>query len=213
MQFIVSQRRIMFTIIMLCLFSVLFWFGYTFLFRSSLRHCVICGEKNTFVARIIRPYGTFFISTFTPKIDVFISHHILQDGVWEPHVEETIISKFPDKCSPSQVFVDVGSNIGYFSLMMAELGCKVYSFEVQPRVIRHFQKSILLNNFENIVLTKKHYQTRLGKNLPSVFLMSIKGESRFTKGMTCGKKQMKTSLFSPQPLIPSFQRQILKFIS
>ena len=54
-------------------------------------------------------------------------------------------------------FIDIGSYIGYFSLLGATLvgyQGKVFSFEPEEKNYRYFHENIALNNFNNITLSK-----------------------------------------------------------
>lgn len=56
------------------------------------------------------------------------------------------------RLKPSDIFLDVGSNIGLYSLMAAQaIECKVYSFEMEPLnySIQHY--NILANNLNNYI--------------------------------------------------------------
>lgn len=53
---------------------------------------------------------------------------------------ETIFNQFLDF---NKDFIDVGANIGYYSLLAAPLSREVYSFEPDPRVIKPLEKNLL----------------------------------------------------------------------
>ncbi|NEP03228.1 MAG: FkbM family methyltransferase [Symploca sp. SIO2E9] len=57
---------------------------------------------------------------------------------------ETVLVQFLDS---KKSFIDVGANIGYYSLLAAPLSYKVYSFEPDPRVIMSLEKNI--SQFQN----------------------------------------------------------------
>jgi FkbM family methyltransferase len=60
----------------------------------------------------------------------FIQLDILIYGFWEPEIEAAARSLRPGDC-----FVDIGANVGYFSLMAASRGASVLAFEPQPSVM------------------------------------------------------------------------------
>lgn len=88
-----------------------------------------------------------------------LSPHIMLDGYWEMWVTEVIAACV----QPGMVAADIGANIGYYTLLMADLvgprGC-VHAFEPNPRMIRLLQRSVALNGF-----TSRTYihQTALGE--------------------------------------------------
>lgn len=60
------------------------------------------------------------------------------------------------------IFVDIGANIGYYSLMAAKFGAKkVVAAEPNPTIYSRFLKLIELNNFKKIIHA---YKTGIGKN-------------------------------------------------
>lgn len=59
-----------------------------------------------------------------------IQRAIMFFGVWEPGVSRVI----EDRLQPGDVFVDVGANIGYDSLLAANQGATVVAVEASPRI-------------------------------------------------------------------------------
>jgi len=109
--------------------------------------------------------GTRFSIVVDPKngsVDTYIymHHH------WESHIGPVLQKHLP----LGGVFVDVGANIGYFSLLAASLlgpAGKVIAFEPIPDLCKQINKSILENNFDtidvrNCALGKSVGQERLG---------------------------------------------------
>lgn len=85
--------------------------------------------------------------------DTFIGSAIKQTGEYEPHVTYVIESIL----KPGQTFVDIGANIGYFSLLAANsVGPhgKVIAFEPIEHNWSLFLKSIQVNGIDNIELHK-----------------------------------------------------------
>jgi FkbM family methyltransferase len=63
--------------------------------------------------------------------DQFVSRRIREHGVWEPYETSLVLRLL----QPGDVFVDVGANIGYFSVLAASLvgdAGKVFAFEPDP---------------------------------------------------------------------------------
>jgi len=72
-------------------------------------------------------------------------------GIWE---EETT-KYFLENVSEGDVALDVGANIGYFTLLFASLvgkEGKVFSFEPEPSNFEILKKNVKLNNFQNVEL-------------------------------------------------------------
>ena len=76
--------------------------------------------------------------------DRHVSRRLREEGIWEPYETALLMSLL----RPGQVFVDVGANIGYFSLIAARLvgdGGAVYAFEPDPLNFRLLQASVASN--------------------------------------------------------------------
>lgn len=82
--------------------------------------------------------------------DQFVSKRIRQEGLWEPY--ETALVQL--LLQPGDVFVDVGANIGYFSVLAAHLvggAGQVFAFEPDPHNFDLLRANAHLNNFEDII--------------------------------------------------------------
>ena len=91
---------------------------------------------------LCRVLGRF--KMFVDARDRSISPHLMMDGYWEPRTTETII----DLLRHDMVAIDVGANLGYFTLLMAGLvGPKgrVLSFEPNPRMYTRLEASLMLS--------------------------------------------------------------------
>lgn len=63
---------------------------------------------------------------------------------------------------PNMICLDIGSNIGYYALIMARIvgeNGEVYAFEPDPRNYKILEMNIKYNNFDNII---KKYLTAVG---------------------------------------------------
>ncbi len=63
---------------------------------------------------------------------------------------EVLLTQFLDK---GKSFIDVGANIGYYSLLAAPLSDKVYAFEPDPRIIKDLEEN--LSQFQNIHIVRE----------------------------------------------------------
>ena len=70
--------------------------------------------------------GKMWISTNNPKTDTYISGTIHRGHQWEPDIVSQLRRHIR---GPGYTFVDVGANIGYFSVLAAKTGARVVSFE------------------------------------------------------------------------------------
>lgn len=82
--------------------------------------------------------------------DQHVSRRIREEGVWEPYETSLLLSLL----QPGDVFVDVGANIGYFSVLAAsvvgEQGA-VFAFEPDPENFRLLQHNIALNGLQHCI--------------------------------------------------------------
>ncbi|MGA2741624.1 MAG: FkbM family methyltransferase [Bryobacteraceae bacterium] len=83
--------------------------------------------------------------------DWAVGQHILKTGAYEPHV--TAVMR--EVLRPGMVFVDVGANIGFFTLLARSLvgrGGRVYAFEPNPRNTALLHLSLEANSFQDVEL-------------------------------------------------------------
>lgn len=69
-------------------------------------------------------------------------------GTWEPHVMQTCAQML----RPGDVYFDIGSNTGLFSIdaAMSVAGLKIYAFEPQPTLAECIRRSIKANDLPNV---------------------------------------------------------------
>jgi tRNA/tmRNA/rRNA uracil-C5-methylase (TrmA/RlmC/RlmD family) len=80
---------------------------------------------------------------FGEKFD-FIKQEFKKSGTWEPKTTD-YIKKHLKK---GQTFVDVGANVGYYSILASELGAKVIAFEPSKDNRELLEQNIKDNNCE-----------------------------------------------------------------
>lgn len=56
------------------------------------------------------------------------------------------------KSSPPPLVLDVGANLGYFTLLAASHGCRVRAYEPSPSMANRVRASVALNGFESLVV-------------------------------------------------------------
>lgn len=78
----------------------------------------------------------------------YVDQYIFEHGIYE----KDIIDKIRKNLSPEKVMLDIGSNIGQHSLLMAPYCKKIFAFEPIPAIYEEFQNSIKANKYDNIVL-------------------------------------------------------------
>jgi FkbM family methyltransferase len=80
------------------------------------------------------------------------------------HEEETT-ALFRQIVKPGDVVLDLGANIGYFTVLAAKAigpGGRVFSFEPEPTNFRYLTKNIEINGFDNVFAFQKAVSDSLG---------------------------------------------------
>ncbi|MCX4246891.1 FkbM family methyltransferase [Paraliomyxa miuraensis] len=94
--------------------------------------------------------------------DTIVSRVIRRDGIWEPL--ETRL--FTQTVRPGDVVVDVGANIGYYTLLAARLVGEtghVYAFEPEPEAFALLERNVALNGYDNVTLVDKALGREAGR--------------------------------------------------
>lgn len=96
------------------------------------------------IVRAGLPGHQFDMYVYPPKDDVHVSGSIVRSGVWEQH----IIRKYflPALQAEKVVFVDVGANIGMYTLIAAELAVETYAFEALRKNVEMVCSSVNRNS-------------------------------------------------------------------
>jgi FkbM family methyltransferase len=91
--------------------------------------------------RVLGRYKMFVDST-----DVGLSTHLMLDGYWEMWLTEALTQVI----KPGMVVVDIGANLGYFTVLMADLvgpTGAVHAFEPNPGIAARLMKNVYANGF------------------------------------------------------------------
>lgn len=92
---------------------------------------------------------TRFGATFAVDTQDLIQRYLYLFGVWEPHMTRWLQRRL----KPGDVFVDVGANIGYYSVLASRLvggSGKVVAVEASPTFLRLLQRHARRNGCANI---------------------------------------------------------------
>ena len=116
---------------------------------------------------IIMPREIALISVQGSKMyvntrDCWIGPYLLVDGSYEKYETEL----FKKLIKPGQVVVDIGANIGYYTLIASRLAGeagRVYAFEPGPESFKLLLKNIRINNCANIIPVLKAVADRSAK--------------------------------------------------
>lgn len=111
----------------------------------SLCICAYLGEHIT----LCRMLGRYKI--YVDTRDIGIAPHLMLDGYWEMWVTEVFVSLVDD----GMVVADIGANLGYFTLLLADLvgpTGQVHAFEPNPRMTELLHRSLSVNGFSERVV-------------------------------------------------------------
>lgn len=94
--------------------------------------------------------------------DMVVSKNLVFNNAWEPFETEI----FKREVKPGNVVLDVGANIGYYTLLAARLvgpTGRVYAFEPEPANFALLQKNVRANGCANVILEQKAVSNQNGK--------------------------------------------------
>jgi FkbM family methyltransferase len=127
---------------------------------------------------------------YTDPKDSAISPQLLSKGCWEP-VETEIFTRL---VKSGMTVVDIGANIGYYSLLAAKLvgtSGKVYAFEPFASTFNILERNIAVNEYSHVIsickaVTNKNSSARMyfGKYTPACNSLMGKGEFVNVKSTT-----------------------------
>lgn len=109
--------------------------------------------------------GRHAITYVIPSLREPVGFYLLIDGEYEIESLEFVLNRL----SPGAVFVDIGANIGAFTLPAARRvgssGC-VISVEPSPRIFPYLKRNVALNKFTNVRLVQCAVHNRDGETVP-----------------------------------------------
>lgn len=94
------------------------------------------------------------------EIDEYDNLHMIRNkGVYETETKEFI----DERLSREQgIAVDLGANIGYFTILMAKLANKVYAFEPSDTTRAILERNVIMNHCKNVLVSRKAISSSKG---------------------------------------------------
>lgn len=87
---------------------------------------------------------------FVDARDAGLTPHLVIDGYWEMWLTEALA----ETIKPGMTVVDIGANLGYFTILMADLvgpDGAVHAFEPNPELVSKLARSVSINGFYDTV--------------------------------------------------------------
>ncbi|CAL1544808.1 unnamed protein product [Lymnaea stagnalis] len=109
--------------------------------------------------------GRMLICIHDPKRDLMVSAHLKNEGSWEPENVEAMYQAH--QMFPDLALVDLGCNVGVFTLPAARMGMEVVAVDAMLKSLKLLQRSLLINGLSCHVtlihnaLHRKRQQMRL----------------------------------------------------
>jgi FkbM family methyltransferase len=129
------------------------------LVRSYIRNFPFVTGKSTFWTRVVAPYfawryykfvaPTIFGMQFAGDTVEMLQQYIYFFGIWEPDLTHWIRRRL----RPGDTFIDVGANIGYYSVLASTLvgdAGRIVAIEASPEIFRALQSNLSRNFVKNV---------------------------------------------------------------
>src|SRR5687768_3096220 len=107
-------------------------------------------------ATVARGLSSFWL--YCEKDDTAFTPWMKSDGFWEAWITRWVSNQFPSH----DHFIDVGANVGYYSMMAAKAGLHVTAYEPNPVVADLLERAAKRNRVE-INLQRVALSNRAGK--------------------------------------------------
>jgi len=140
--------------------------------RAYLRYVPGTLAKELLWDRVVNPYLAWQSHSFVARTRFgrrlagntkdMIQQYIYFFGVWEPQLTDWISKRL----RPGDTFIDVGANIGYYSLLGSKLVGEtgsVVAIEASPRIFRELEANLVRNHALNVRSVNIAASDRAGK--------------------------------------------------
>lgn len=126
---------------------------------------IIVGDRSPYARQLVesRTDPPFLILIPDPKLDVVVSWFIAKAGVWDPLLTSRVTTLLQERAQHQRntsalddfsdfgnLVVDVGANVGWFSLLATAHGYDTVAYEAQERLAALLQASAAINGWSGI---------------------------------------------------------------
>jgi FkbM family methyltransferase len=151
--------------------------------RQAIKRLPIVGPLAVAVWRALRPRGEEVVrpsacymgdgvvlahvqgfKMFLPADDNTMAPHLILEGIWE----QWVMNCFLRVLRPGMTVVDVGANVGYYTLLAARAvgpGGRVHAFEPEPLNFRLLKRSLMANGLHWVNASDKALWDEAGTRL------------------------------------------------
>ena len=119
---------------------------------SILMDAIVRSLPNPYTGQVNGMKMTFNLE------DKYVSRSLLFRGVWEPY-QSRLLTNLSTRNS---VFIDVGANVGYYTLMLATKVKQILAFEPDPGNFSLLKHNVEQNNIVNVVLENRGISNSTG---------------------------------------------------
>lgn len=126
----------------------------------------------------------------------YIDEELIANGCYESEIENVL----REALGTDDAFIDVGANLGWFSLLAARRGAKVIAFEPSPRVRERLRRNVELNDAANVEVRPvalgacggelELKLSGLGNPGATTFRRSFEGEGRVVVPVRCLEEEI-----------------------
>ena len=139
----------------------------SFIAGKGLSRLPLATTVHSFFYWHLRPSGVLLINVqgskmFVDSRDIGVAPFLLEWGFYEKYETEL----FKKLIRKGMVVVDVGANIGYYTLLAARCvgeGGKVFAFEPDPYSYSLLHRNIEVNRYENVIPVRKAVFSKSGR--------------------------------------------------
>ena len=170
-------------------------------------------KENCLLVRLKVPGEPYICVYNSSKMDNAVSHQIRTNGVWERDYVKMIAERLND--DPELAFIDIGSNIGQFSLVAASMGRKVIAVEALKKHALMLGRAVVMNGYQSQVKIVHNALSNTYRNATLVTFPGNPGATRMKTDKRYGgampvSEQTPTILMDDLVHLVDFKRAIMK---
>nr|KAG5709703.1 hypothetical protein BaRGS_027728 [Batillaria attramentaria] len=120
-------------------------------------------SEDDFNCTVTNTAPSFPICVYPTQQDIYISAALLSSGVWEPYM--TRVYQVALKKHPAAAVIDIGANVGYYSLMAGTMGHTVIAVEPSLENVKRLKRGAQLSGLVDKIVLLKNALAKTHRNL------------------------------------------------